>query len=217
MGIFSFTPPSLDTLAVRCRTDKSHEAHNFAAFYDRYFQRLRDQPIRLLEIGVGRGASLRMWRKYFRKGTFFAIESQARRYRYRFLGAKIFIGQQQDTAFLKSVMEETGPLDIIIDDGSHHVPDQQITLGFLFPYLKDGGYYVIEDLHTSFWPDCGGRVDGNPSTYQMLTDFRTSGKFVGEHLSSPSANYLSQHVSECQIHIHDDKAKHMTSLLKKKG
>jgi hypothetical protein len=58
--------------------------------------------------------------------------------------------------FLKEVATDIVQIDIIIDDGSH-VNEHVITsFRTLFPYLQDGGIYVIEDLHTSYWPEYGG-------------------------------------------------------------
>ena len=189
MNLDLFKPKSLNTLAVRYRTDKSDLTHNFAQFYDKFFAPLRKKPVKILEIGIGRGASIRMWKRYFKKGSLFAIESEQRRGRYGFLGAKVYVGRQEDRSFLNKVMDEIGPLDIIIDDGSHRVDDQQTTLGILFPYLKSGGYYVIEDIHTSFpnqdGLDFGLAADGSNSTYQMLRDFKNTGLFLSPYLSYP--------------------------------
>ena len=41
--------------------------------------------------------------------------------------------------------------DIIVEDGGHSMRQQQISLTFLFGYLKPGGLYFLEDLLTSFW------------------------------------------------------------------
>jgi hypothetical protein len=200
-------PRSLDALAVRYRTDKSHLVHNFAQFYDAHLSGLRNQPVKLLEIGIGRGA-----------GKFFAIESEPRRGQYRFLGAKVFVGRQEDRNFLRDVMEEVGPLDILIDDGSHRVDDQQITLGYLFPYLKEGGHYILEDIHTSFpgQPvDFGLAPDLSNSTYQMLLDFKQTGEFKSRYLSKPELDYLDAHVASCEIYAYQDESKHLTSVLRK--
>ena len=42
-----------------------HKWHHYIPLYDRYFSRFRGKKIRFLEIGVSRGGSLQMWRKYF--------------------------------------------------------------------------------------------------------------------------------------------------------
>jgi hypothetical protein len=213
-----FKPRSLDALAVRYRTDKSHLTHNFAQFYDRYFTELRDRPIKLLEIGIGRGASIRMWKRYFRRAQLFAVESEPRRGKYRFLGAKVYVGRQEDRTFLRSMMDQIGPVDIIIDDGSHRVDDQQITLGCLFPYLKPGGHYIIEDIHTSFpgqAVDSGLAPDLSNSTYRFLLDFKATGNFASRNLSSAELEYLDRHVSLCETYAYQDERRHLTSLLKK--
>ncbi len=214
-----FKPKSLDALAVRYGTDKSHKAHNFAQFYDFYFSSLRDKPLRFLEIGLGRGSSLRMWRRYFKNAKLFAIEAEARRARYRFFGANVFIGRQEDREFMGAVAGEIAPLDIIVDDGSHRVDDQQNTLGFLFPFLKPGGYYILEDIHTSYpdpSADYGLLPDGSNSTHQMLLDFKKTGQFKSPHAPQEELDYLSSQVTLCEVFEHEDKSKHLTSILRKR-
>jgi len=54
------------------------------------------------------------------------------------------------------IISELGNPHIIIDDGSHHVDHVESTLRILWPYLQDGGMYIIEDTHTSYWKNHGG-------------------------------------------------------------
>ena len=54
---------------------------------------------------------------------------------------------------LKSINSE---LDIIIDDGSHINEHVIRTFQYLFPKLKPGGIYVVEDTQTSYRQDYGG-------------------------------------------------------------
>lgn len=46
--------------------DSVTRSGNIYQVYERYFQPLRDKPVRLLELGVHRGASLKTWGAYFR-------------------------------------------------------------------------------------------------------------------------------------------------------
>lgn len=69
---------------------------------------------------------------------------------------KTFLGSQTDPKFLTEVIKVTGPLDIIIDDGSHNNQDVIETFHILFQSLVDGGMYVIEDTQTSYWDEFGG-------------------------------------------------------------
>ena len=60
--------------------------------------------------------------------------------------ARIFRGDQGNASDLIQVGRECGMFDVIIDDGSHASFHQQLTIETLFPFLKPGGLFVIEDL-----------------------------------------------------------------------
>jgi O-antigen biosynthesis protein len=120
----------------------------FIEEYDRVFTPLRDKPIRLLEIGLGYGRCLELWEKYFPNAEIVGIENEPTRLgHYSGDRLKVYLGDQTDTAFLDTL----GDFDIIIDDGGHTMKQQQTSFWHLFPKMKDGGIYVIEDLHTSYW------------------------------------------------------------------
>jgi hypothetical protein len=162
----------LTRLAIKHGTDK-WGPHFYTPLYHELFRHLRDQPIRLLEIGVGGndiktfgGASLAMWVDYFANGQITGIDIMEKRLPLD-PRVKVFRGSQDDTTFLKQVCDERGPFDIVIDDGSH-VPEQVVaSFHALFPALKDGGIYVIEDVQAAFWPDFGGRSADGGETVKL--------------------------------------------------
>jgi hypothetical protein len=80
---------------------------------------------------------------------------------------EVILGDQDDRGFLRSLREEVGSVDIVIDDGGHRMSQQIRTFEELWPAVTDGGVYLIEDLHTSYWPEYGGGV-GNPDTFISL-------------------------------------------------
>jgi cephalosporin hydroxylase len=107
---------------------------------------------------VFKGGSLNMWREYFGpKATIFGIDINPDCATYATAPNQVRIGSQADPAFLKSVVDEMGAPDIILDDGSHFASHQRASFRALWPLLKDGGLYVIEDTHTSYWP---GQCEG---------------------------------------------------------
>jgi hypothetical protein len=61
-----------------------------------------------------------------------------------------------------------GGIDIVIDDGSHLVSDVVSSLNFLFPHLSEGGIYIIEDLHASYWPGWGGGLRRKRASIEAL-------------------------------------------------
>jgi hypothetical protein len=140
----------LDDLALRHGADKSSKVHGYTRAYERHFAHLRVQPIALLEIGIGGGASLRMWRDYFPRATLYGLDIEDCK-GLETLGMRVFQGAQADEDVLERLLAVTGPLDVIVDDGSHRWADQIASFKKLYPHLKPGGCYAIEDLHTSYW------------------------------------------------------------------
>ena len=132
----------------------AHKWHHYFEIYERHFEPLRQQqrPLRILELGVSRGGSLELWRKYFGPDA-------------RIVGIDIdpacadrvdpentvMIGDQSDPAVLASAIERLGGIDIVIDDGSHVGRHQIASFEFLYPRLSERGVYVCEDLHCSYW------------------------------------------------------------------
>jgi cephalosporin hydroxylase len=132
-----------------------HKWHHYFDIYSRYFQRYRDHPIRMLEIGVFRGGSLRMWKEYFHEdSTIVGIDIDKSCVAHEIAEQNVYvrIGSQADPNFLAAVNGEFGPFDIILDDGSHKTHHQVLSFGALFrSALKDGGCYMVEDTHTNYW------------------------------------------------------------------
>lgn len=151
---------NLTRLASLHQCDKAGD-HFYTQHYQHLFEKQRFQPLRLLEIGVGGyadresgGNSLRMWKYFFPRAEIFSLDIEDKRH----LAEErihIFHGSQSDGEFLERVMAATGPLDIVIDDGSHRSADIIFSFEKLFPCLKPGGHYVVEDTQTSYWPDYG--------------------------------------------------------------
>jgi hypothetical protein len=132
-----------------------HKWHHYFDIYTRYFERFRDRPITMLEIGVFRGGSLRMWKQYFHPdSTIVGIDVDKSCQAHEIADQNVFvrIGSQADPNFLAEINGEFGPFDIILDDGSHKTHHQIVSFGALFrAALKDGGCYMVEDVHTNYW------------------------------------------------------------------
>ena len=139
-------------------TDK--DKHNYLQAYDKLFYEYRDKKINLLEVGVHEGGSLLLWKDYFSNGTIYGMDNNPEItlvkdiYRYR-LNRNIF---RSDSRRKKEVDKQLRDLkfDIIIDDGSHISKDVIKSFNFLFEHLSEGGLYMIEDLHYSYYPRYGG-------------------------------------------------------------
>lgn len=125
--------------------------------YQAIFEPLRTRPLRVLEIGVLMGSSLRMWKQYFTHSDTVLvgidIDPRCMHHDAPKEGIHVRIGSQDDPAFLKSVIAEFGKFDLIIDDGSHVSSHIIATFNHLYADgLQDDGIYFVEDLHANYWP-----------------------------------------------------------------
>ena len=162
---------------------------HYFSIYDRHLGRYRGLPVRLLEIGVYRGGGLEMLRHYLgpdAKLVGVDIDEVARA---AARGYEVEIGDQADPAFLQRVAEKHGPFDIVIDDGGHTMNQQIVSVETLFPLLQVGGTYLVEDCHTSYWPEYADQgPDGRTFIEWVkarLDDLNAYHYSRSEHLVSP--------------------------------
>jgi hypothetical protein len=159
---------TLREIGSRTGTDKAEPRRTILDLYDQHLRTLRDEQLTLVEIGVFRGDSLRMWRDYFPLGRIYGIDINADAMQHEDERIRVFIGSQSDGPFLDRVVAECGKPDIIIDDGSHLASDQIGSLLHLWPHLKPGGYYIVEDTHTSYLSDYRMGLHQPGTTIELL-------------------------------------------------
>lgn len=167
---------------------------HYLPVYDSVFGPYRTRNIRMLEIGVNLGGSLELWRKYFRHRLtkIVGIDNNDRCAQFNDPDKNVFvrIGAQQDPEFLQSLIDEFGPFDIVLDDGSH-IPSWTLkSFQFLFARgLRDGGVYVVEDLHACYSPDSTEPFHG-PELECANDGSPTFIEFVKELMDVMHAHYL---------------------------
>lgn len=86
-------------------------------------------------------------------------------------GAAVRIGSQADETFLQQVIDEFGPPDVVLDDGSHQMDDISRTFKFLYPRMPKNSIYMIEDLHTAYWEEYGGGLQAPGSFINLAKGF----------------------------------------------
>jgi len=131
---------------------------NYPEVYMEVFDGLRGRKdLKILEIGVLHGGSLELLRAFFDKSSrIMGIDIDNKCANVATDDTSIRIGSSTDPDFLNKCVKELGGIDIVIDDGSHDSRHQRIAFETLFPLLKDGGIYLIEDLeHSYYWGSRG--------------------------------------------------------------
>lgn len=136
-----------------------HKWSHYFPVYERYLSPYRGKPIRMLEIGVSHGGSLQLWKNYLgAAAALVGVDIDPRCRDYAEDRIDIEIGDQSDPQLWARVIKSYGDFDVIIDDGSHIAHHQRTAFLHLWPHLRDGGVYIVEDCHTAYWAEYGGGV-----------------------------------------------------------
>jgi len=136
---------SFDQVARKHIADKSSTYHGYMPHYERY---LKGMDVRgVLEIGVAGGESMRMWCELFPNARIVGVDIDPRSIGRHGSRAIVEIIDQTDEEKMADLVSRYPAFDLIVDDGSHLIPDSISTLESLWPALASGGVYVAEDLY----------------------------------------------------------------------
>lgn len=131
----------------------------YLAEYDRVLAPYRSCPINLLEIGVQNGGSLEIWAKYFGAAQHLIgcdVNSACAILKYADSRIAIVVGDANLSGTERVIAALAERFDIVIDDGSHKSGDIVNSFVRYFPRLKEGGVFIAEDLHCSYWEEFDG-------------------------------------------------------------
>lgn len=145
----------LNELGVSHKTDKSSLLHNYLVEYEKEFESPEDVKC-ILEIGLQRGSkewrtnevspSIGMWKEFFPNARIFGADIKYLKFndnRVEFFR----MDQNNPDDIIRLFNFIPNGLDMILDDGSHIASHQLITFLVLWPKLKIGGRYIIEDCN----------------------------------------------------------------------
>ncbi len=146
-----------------------HKWTHYFPLYEDTFKKYQNRTCTILEIGCDQGGSMHLWKRYL--GPYAQIvgldinpackaaeEEQI----------NIEIGSQADPEVLNALINKYAPFDVVIDDGSHRMQDVETSFRHLFEHVTADGCYIVEDLHTAYWPPYGGGF-GNKNSFIEFT------------------------------------------------
>jgi SAM-dependent methyltransferase len=192
-------------------TDKHYEHHYFDLVYSDLFKPLCKEVKKFIEVGVNNGDSILLWRDYFKSAEVTGYDIATDYCMNKLEGkdltrVKIEYLDQSDENQLDTLVSTLSDIDVVMDDGSHRMRDQQITFAKLFKTLRPGGIYVLEDLHTSLEvvnPEKAVFGWGDPTktiTMNMLEEFKSTGKMSSFYMTGEEMEYLENNIESVEIY-----------------
>lgn len=147
--------PTLEELAFKYGTDKSKDDHKYVDAYMMLFDPIRWKVRNVSEIGVATGQSLQVWLDYFSEAHLWGFDKTMhntvkhtfeKNPRATLVLTNAYSASMDDDWFRAKLGWEKESMDIIIDDAVHHVQYCSTLLVKFWPYVRPGGYYVVEDV-----------------------------------------------------------------------
>ncbi|MFT5859007.1 MAG: SAM-dependent methyltransferase [Flavobacteriaceae bacterium] len=213
---------SLTDMCIKYPTDKCPDGHNFIELYEDLFSPMRDTMGKFFEIGIRSGISHLLWREYFPTAEIFGIDILDFSKQSEGSGITTFVADQSNREDLQAFIDKCGTgYDVILDDGGHAMHHQQVSLGFLFEHLNPGGYYLIEDVHTSlptYYP--GEEFNVNESetntTLYMIEWFMRTDRLISEFMTDKEMTYLQEHIDTIELSYFRTPHHSMICVIRKK-
>jgi len=204
---FTFMATTESTLAQLCEKHDAMKPIPYLEAYETLFTERRNEPLRVLELGVHKGGSINAWSDYFPNAVIVGVDINKKPESFPLLERVHFIqGRQEDPAVLASAVA-FGPFDLIIDDAAHLGRLAKASFNQLYDeHLKTSGAYVLEDWAAALvmpkWPDAIPRKDIGDTD----VDFPSyDGGMVGflkqliDHVVSPRPDIRAKRIAK--IHV----------------
>ncbi|MCP3476612.1 hypothetical protein NLM33_41220 [Bradyrhizobium sp. CCGUVB1N3] len=185
------------TLAERFYKHSRPDIDKWEHYITKYSELFLGLPpkVALLEIGVYRGGSLRLWSEYFSSDSVIVgVDKNPHCKTYEKANIKVAIGDQGDQRFLSDLSAQFGGFDIVIDDGSHLVSDQIASFQALIRSTRCA--YVIEDTHAAYWQAPPSKADLSNFLIQQFDTLHEWFVAAGTSESFDDAKWINQHQTE---------------------
>lgn len=173
--------------------------HHYFDIYERHLSRFVGTAPTMLEIGVAKGGSLRMWKEYFGPGTkMVGIDVNHRCKKHEAEDIEIVIGSQDDPTLLDDLLSRY-TFDVVLDDGSHRMEHLNASFELIYDRMSPTGVYAAEDLHTCYLAKWGGGLRREGSFMETVKD-----KIDALHATYIPGQEVSEFTrSTASIHVYD--------------
>ncbi len=187
---------------------RAHRGRPFAKwlhyfeFYEQHLARFRGKAVHFMEIGVDSGGSLQLWRAFLGpQAVIHGVDIDPRAREMQSEGFRIHIGDQADANFLGRLKREVPQLDVVVDDGGHHMHQLAATFQALYPHLAADGAYLCEDLHSCYMPAYGGGYRSSQSFLERSKDWID--QLHAGYSTDPALRPGAIADSACALHYYD--------------
>ena len=173
------------------------KTHNYTPYYEKYFKNIKNNKIRILELGSHEGKGLAAFYYFFPKSSL--IGANINPFQMRFQSNRIeeiYIDVSSKIILKNFCKYYKDGFDIIIDDASHNLHDILLTLPVLFKKLNRGGFYVIEDVNQFEVYNNLNPTNETLTPIKILKNIQQKKEFNSQFITTDDVRYLRDNIAE---------------------
>ena len=175
-------------------------AHGYSKFYEKVFLEFKDKKINVLEIGSFYGNASAAMFFYFRNANIFGADINPDMFNYNSKRmTSFFVNSSSTSSIQKNIIDKKIKYKIIIEDASHMLKDQIISLFYLFPILESGGYFIVEELDFPETREDMRIGQEFPDLKSILKNILKKQDFNSKYIDQNLKNYFLDNVETIEI------------------
>ena len=177
------------------------QAHGYSKFYEQIFFEIKNKKLNIIELGSFYGNASAALYFYFKNSMIFGADINPDMF--RFISTRVecfFVNSNSLSSIENEIIKKKTKFDIVIEDASHMLKDQIISLFYLFPRLNKGGYFIIEELD---FPETREDMRANqqfPDLKTILLNILDNKDFNSPYIDKNSKNYFLDNLDTINIY-----------------
>ena len=182
------------------KKNKRIDAHGYSKIYERYFEKIRNANLNVLELGSFYGNAAGAFFYYFKNSSIYSGDICPDLFRYKSQRLKNFyINTSSEISIKKDLIDNQRIFNVIIEDASHTLKDQIISLFMLFKILSPKGIFICEELD---FPETRKDMNINneyPDLKNILKAIKSNRDFNSKYIKEEDKKYFLDNFNTIEI------------------
>lgn len=209
---------SLVDLVDNSKTDKN-TLHSYLPLYQQIFGGKKESAKNVLEIGIDRGGSIKLWRDYFPNAIIYGLDIMELENVWDEIknNDKIVlytsVNAYDDHFFKSHILEKNIKFDILLDDGPHSLESMVFFIETYSQVMADDGILIVEDVQNWEWiEDLKAAVPPPLKEYIKVYDLRSNNDRYDDIVFTIDKYNNAQAQAQAQTQTEGDNREQFTSI-----
>ena len=178
------------------------QAHGYAKFYEKYFKKIKNENLNIIELGSFYGNASAALFFYFKNSNIFSADINPDMYIYNSKRIKNFyLNSSSKNSIQENLINRNLKFDIIIEDASHMLKDQIISLFMTFRMLKSGGLFIVEEIDFPQKREDMRINQDPPDLKTILNKISLNEDFQSKYITTEEKTYFLENFEKINFHI----------------